>query len=130
MKANGSEKPSNPVEVQVAAQVVKPECTINETTIVLKGGSGSKRKPFTVSISSLGVKEITFYVDGKKLKTLTAAQAKNGQFVIKIDPRKLHFGAHTVTAKAVMTEAICPPLARSAKFVRPKPPKIIPKFTG
>jgi hypothetical protein len=126
---NGGKEKSNKVEIEVSKQVVKAECSISESAIVLHGASGSKTKPFTVHISALGIKELTFYVDGHKTKTLKAADAKNGVFSIKIDPRKLHYGVHRVSVKAVMTDLACPPIARTAIFVHPKA-KIKPKFTG
>ena len=78
----------------MAKQIVQAACTVNEPSIVLRGVAGSKRKPFTAEISALGIKELTFYVDGRKIKALTAANAKNGVFSVKIDP--VNFGtAHT-----------------------------------
>ena len=97
---------------------------------MLHGAGGSKRGPFTVRISALGIKQITFYLDNRKLKTLTKAQAKNGQFTIKIDPRKLSYGAHKVSLKTVMSDANCAKLARAGVFVHPHPPVVKPKFTG
>ena len=111
-------------------QVVLPACTVNEPSIVLGGVAGSKRKPFTAHIPALGIKELTFYLDGRKIKTLKAANANKGVFSVKIDPRKLRYGAHKVTVKAVMTEAVCAAIARTAAFVHPRPAKIKPKFTG
>jgi hypothetical protein len=118
------------VTTNVAKQVVAAVCSVSEGTIALHGASGSKRGPFTVRISALGIKQITFYLDKRKLKTLTSAQAKNGQFTIKIDPRKLRFGAHTVSVKTVMSDANCANLARAGVFVHPRPPVVKPKFTG
>ena len=117
--------PSPPAKQEVAGI-----CDISESSITLHGASGSKKKPFNVSVPSLGIKEITFYVDGKKLKTLTAAHAVKGQFVVAIDPRKYHFGAHKVSIKTVMTNAACAKIARTGVFVRAKPAAITPKFTG
>jgi hypothetical protein len=97
---------------------------------VLVGAGGSKRRPFIVRIQSLGIKQITFYVDGHKLKTLSASQAKGGFFSVTIDPRKYGYGGHTVSVKTVMVDAACPNLARAAVFVRPHPPVVVPKFTG
>jgi hypothetical protein len=105
-------------------------CTVSEAAIVLQGGAGSKREPFTVHISAVGIKEITFLLDGHKVKTLNSSQAKNGQFSLRIDPRKLGYGAHTLSVTTVMTDAVCPRIARAAVFVRPKPKTITPKFTG
>jgi uncharacterized repeat protein (TIGR01451 family) len=126
----GVKERSNTVEIEAAAQVVEAACTVNEPSIVLRGVAGSKRKPFTAQMSALGIKELTFYLDGRKLKTFQASEAKNGVFSVKIDPRKLHYGAHKVSAKAVMTEAACAPLARIAAFVRPRAAKVKPHFTG
>ncbi len=135
-------KTSNKVVVNVTAAAVTPPpsppakqevagiCDISESSITLRGASGSRKKPFNVSVPSLGIKEITFYVDGKKLKTLTSAHAVKGQFVVAIDPRKYHFGAHKVSIKTVMTNAGCAKIARSGVFVRAKPAAITPKFTG
>jgi uncharacterized protein YbcV (DUF1398 family) len=118
------------VVTNVAQQAVAAVCSVSVGSITLHGGSGSRRRPFTVRISALGVKQITFYLDRHKLKTLTKAQAKNGQFTIRIDPRKLSYGAHTVSVKAIMSDANCANLARAAVFVHPRPPVVKPKFTG
>ena len=83
-----------------------------------------------MSVPSLGIKEITFYVDGRKLKTLTAAHAVKGQFVVTVDPRKYHFGAHKVSVKTVMTNPACAKIARTGVFVRVRPARVTPKFTG
>jgi hypothetical protein len=118
------------VVVNVAKQVVAAVCSVSESSIALHGVGGSKRQPFTVRISSLGIKQITFYLDKRKVKTLTSAQAKNGRFTIKIDPRKLRYGAHTVSVRTVMSDTACANLARAGVFVHPRPPIVKPKFTG
>ena len=128
----GGKATSNKVELEVEApaQIVQAACTIDEPAIVLRGVSGAKSKPFTAHISALGIKELTFYVDGRKIKTLKAANAKNGVFSVKIDPRKLKYGAHKVSVKAVMTDGACAAIARKAVFVHPRPAKVKPTFTG
>jgi hypothetical protein len=113
-----------------AKQEVAGVCTVSEDSIQLRGASGAKRTPFKVSISSLGIKEITFFVNGRKLKRLGAAQAVKGQFVVTIDPRKYGYGAHRVSVTAVMSDAACANIARSGVFLRPRPATIKPKFTG
>ncbi len=124
---SASQQPQQP---QPAKQAVQAKCTLSESLVVLHGGSGAKKSPFTVAISALGIKQITFYLDGHKLKTLTAAQAQKGQFNVRIDPAKLHYGAHKVTVTTVMSESVCPAIARSAVFVHPRPAVVKPKFTG
>ncbi len=122
--------PQQPQQPQQAQQAVQAKCTLSESLVVLQGGSGAKKSPFTVHISALGIKQISFYLDGHKLKTLTASQAQKGQFNVRIDPAKLHYGAHKVTVTTVMSESVCPAIARSAVFVHPRPAVVKPKFTG
>ena len=111
-------------------QLVKAVCTVSGSAFTLRGANGSERNPFTVRVPSLGVEQITFYLDGRKIKTLTAAQARKGEFRIKIDPRKLRYGAHRVGFKTVMSEPACPAVARSAVFVHARAKVVEPKFTG
>ena len=97
---------------------------------VLHGAAGPKRATFTVQISSVGVKQITFYLDGRKLKKLKQSQAKGDRFAIRVNPRGLSYGAHRVKIKALMSDPVCAPVARSSVFVRPHSQRAVPKFTG
>jgi hypothetical protein len=83
-----------------------------------------------VRVSSAGIKQITFYLDGHKLKTLKQSQAKSGNFAIKIDPRKLSHGAHTLSIKGISTDPTCGSIARSSVFVEPFTASRPVKFTG
>ena len=125
-------KTSNRVTVNVVPpkEIVKAGCALSEPAIVLYGASGARRKAFTVHIGALGIKEIAFYIDGHKVRTFVASEAQSGEFRLKVNPGKLSYGAHTVTAKAVMTDSACAPLARASVFVHPRPAKLKPKFTG
>jgi uncharacterized repeat protein (TIGR01451 family) len=105
-------------------------CELSEPEIVLHGASGPKRRTFTVQISSPGIKQITFYLDGRKLKTLKQSQAKDGKFTIKINPSKLSYGAHKVSVKTLMSNSICEPIARTSVFVHPHSQRVSPSFTG
>ena len=84
---------------------VAPFCAINEPATVLRGATGPKRAAFSVQIRSVGIKQITFYLDGRKLKTLKSSQARGGKFTVEINPAKLSYGAHKVTAKTVMSDS-------------------------
>ena len=81
-------------------------------------------------VPALGIKQITFYLDGHKLQALTAAHADKGVFSVRIDPSGLRYGAHRLSIKTVMTEATCAPIARAAVFVHARPAAVKPKFTG
>ena len=108
----------------------KAECKLSESGIELSGAHGVRRSAFTVRVGSVGIQEITFYLDGHAFRALTAAQAKGGEYAVRINPRKLSYGAHTVSVKTVMEDAACAPVARSGVFVYPHPPHVVPRFTG
>jgi hypothetical protein len=110
------------------AQEVLAGCETSLPT--LHGASGPKRTTFALQISSLGIKRITFYLDGRKLKTLAQSQAKGGKFTIKINPRNLSYGAHRVSIKTLMSNSTCASVARSGVFVRPRTQHVAPTFTG
>ena len=97
-----------------AKQAVKAECDVSESTIVLHGAGGAQRKSFTVHIPALGIKEITFYLDGRKVKSLTSADAKKGEFSVTINSAKLSYGAHKISVKTVMDDSACAAIARTA----------------
>jgi hypothetical protein len=137
---------SNPVEVNVpAAGVNAPQVMPRKgppPSVVVKKfcaaalpafriPSGPKRRPFMVQISSAGIQQITFYLDGHKLRSLKQSQAKGGKFSVRIDLANLSYGPHTLSIKALPRNPDCPPSARSAVFVRPyQPVRVIKNFTG
>jgi hypothetical protein len=89
---------------------------------ILRGASGTRRKPFTVRVAGIGeVKLVSFYLDGRKLKALRQAQLKNGRFSVRIDPRKLRYGAHRVLITMAAAQAGCPGSRLSSVFVDPPP---------
>jgi hypothetical protein len=84
-----------------------------------------------VQVSSQGIQQITFYLDGRKLKTLNQSQARGGKFTIKIDPRKLSHGAHTLAIRGIKSEEPnCGAIAAASSFVRPFAAARKVKFTG
>jgi hypothetical protein len=137
---------SNPVEVNAAAKGtpapavgVGPVAQVPKSGLLgrceasspaFRGPAGPKRSTFLVQIKAAGVKQVTFYLDGRKLKTLKPSQARGGRFEIQIDARTLSYGRHTVSVKASFSNRVCVPVARSAVFVRPYPQPSRIKFTG
>jgi hypothetical protein len=118
---------SAPPAGKVGVHSAPPQCKAPVARYALFNASGPKRKPFSVSISAKGVSKITFYLDGRKLKTLDAAQAKHGLFTITIDPRKLKNKQHKIAVDAVL---ICgEKIVRGSTFVHPRG-GVAPQFTG
>jgi hypothetical protein len=96
----------------------------------LHGATGHKSAPFKVQISSAGIKQIMFYLDGRKVKVLKQSQARGGKFTLTIDPRKLSYGAHKVVVKTFMLERSCARESRNGVFVHPARQQVAPFFTG
>ncbi len=92
----------------------------------LRGATGPQRGHLHGPRQLSGVKQITFYLDGRKLKTLAQQQAKNGTFSVKINARKLSYGAHRVSIKTAMVSAACAQSASSRVFVRPFAARVAP----
>jgi hypothetical protein len=99
----------------------------------LKGPQGCVRGGFHVSIKSAGVASVTFYLDGHKLKTLTAKNAHKGLLTVEINPAKLKVGAHKLVAKITMARTATTKATvtkRSMTILRCHGAAVTPKFTG
>lgn len=107
--------------------VVKPYCA---ATPPMHNISGPQRHPFTVRVGSGGVKQITFYLDGRRLRTMRQSQARHGMFSVKINPRRLKYGPHRVSFKTVEINPSCATTASARTFVRPFTARVAPRFTG
>ena len=57
----------------------------------------------------MGVKSVTFYLDGRKLKTVT--KSKNQRYAIKVSARGLGYGRHRLQVKVAMRNATCATVA-------------------
>ena len=100
-------------------------------TLVLKGVGGPKRHKFTVEVKSAGLKQVTFFLDGRKIKTFKASKSSRPKFFkVKIDPGKLGKGPHHVSAVGVLADPQCAPVKASAVFIRPGSHVRRPNFTG
>lgn len=145
------EGPSAPVQVNVPVTQKTPAVTTAATTSsstptptpqvavlakceatppVVRGATGPKRGSFTVQVSAPGVKQITFYIDGRKLKTFHSSSAHPGRFTLKVNASKLSHGAHRLSYTAVMENVNCASAAGSRVFVRPYSAAVKPRFTG
>ncbi len=96
--------------------------------------SGPKGCPTTsavaASVSGRRIVKVTFYVDGKKVKTLTKAN-RNGRWVLPMNVKRFAFGTHRVRvtvqfAKSSQTKAKTLRLS----FNRCHSANVTPKFTG
>jgi hypothetical protein len=95
---------------------------------------GCVRSTFTVSVKAKGIRSVTFYLDGHRLKTLVAKSARKGRLSLRINPAHLKVGVHRLSAKITMAPTIASAKAvtvtRSLKFARCAASTVRPKFTG
>jgi hypothetical protein len=95
---------------------------------------GCVRSSFLVTVKASHVKSVTFYLDGHRLKTLTAKSASKGRLSIRIQTRRLKVGVHRITARITMIPTAASVKAvtavRSLKFARCASAAVSPKFTG
>jgi uncharacterized repeat protein (TIGR01451 family) len=109
--------PASATSTVLTSVASSPVCSIPGGSIALHGAVDHGREPFKVWIGSLGIARITFYLDRRKLKTLTAAQARKGRFWVTINPGKLSYGPHKISVTAVMRDTRCATIVRSGVFV-------------
>jgi len=95
---------------------------------------GCVRSSFVVSIKAKGVKKVVFYLDGHRLRTLTARNARAGKLAIRIPVSKLRIGVHRLLAKITMSPLTASAKAvtatRSVTFARCASANVSPRFTG
>ena len=100
----------------------------------LRGPQGCVRGAFTASIKSRGVNTAVFYLDGRKVKTLTARNSRKGLLSVHLDATRLRIGAHHVLARITMNKASASAkaakAARSLTFVHCKSAAVTPHLAG
>ena len=112
------------------AQAVLPE-TIVSGTARLRGPSGCVKGPFTATVRGSRIARVTFFVDGKRFKRVTAPNGEGSRFTASINPRGRGFGVHRVTVRVEFAAA-----SRTAvrtlrlSFQRCKKQVVKPRFTG
>jgi hypothetical protein len=123
--ANACNDPNE--QATVATQLVEASCV--PSPVVLRGLAAKVRKSVSVHVTAVGVASVTFYLDGRKLATVT--KPKNQRYSIKVSVRKLGYGRHRLQAKVKTRDANCATAAAAAAFVKVRPTQIVrPQFTG
>ena len=117
-------------------QAVSPQVRVSPARVrpgsaKLSGPSGCPTtSAVAASVSGRRIVKVTFYVDGKKVKTLTKAN-RNGRWVLPMNVKRFAFGTHRVRvtvqfAKSSQTKAKTLRLS----FNRCHPAVVKPQFTG
>ena len=128
--------PENQPPADQPAGAVSPQVQVSPARVrpgsaKLSGPSGSPTTAaVAASVSGRRIVKVTFYVDGKKVKTLTEAN-RNGKWVLPMNVKRFAFGTHRVRvtvqfAKSSQTKARTLRLS----FSRCHPGAVRPQFTG
>ena len=112
------------------AQAVIPETIVNGTAR-LRGPSGCVRGPFKATVRGSRIARVTFFVDGKRFKRISAPNGEGSRFTVSINPRGRGFGVHRVTAR-VEFAAASQTQTRTLRlsFQRCRKQVVKPRFTG
>jgi hypothetical protein len=110
----------------VTTKTPRPVCVTPAAT--LRGLPETARNSLTAHVAARGVKSVTFYLDGRKLVTLTKPSHRG--FYVSIDARRLSFGVHRLRAKVTMRDPSCTSAAAAGTFIRVKTPSLPPRFAG
>jgi hypothetical protein len=110
----------------VSGEAVTRPCMASP--VHLTGVIGKVRNSFSAHLTGLGVKSVTFYLDGRKLLTVT--KPSHGRFSITINATRLAYGAHRLVAKATLRNGSCARISRAGTFVRVKAATVLPVFAG
>jgi uncharacterized repeat protein (TIGR01451 family) len=131
-KVTGTDKNGRKVDATDDARtpLTQPQIAVLPATASVKGPSGCVPKSFNVYVKGDGIKQVTYYVDGKKLKRVTKP-LKNGRWQVSINPAGKSFGTHKVTAK-IQFNANTKAKTRTLRltFQRCAKKAASPKFTG
>ncbi|HYM46505.1 MAG TPA: hypothetical protein VES65_10170 [Solirubrobacteraceae bacterium] len=135
---SGSSSPTSSSQSSTSSSAQSPKSGVLAFSAVtvpaLKGPQGCVRGSFRASVKSAGVGSVTFYLDGHKLKTLTARNAHNGLLTVAINPAKLGVGAHRLVAKITMARIASSTkpahASRAITVLRCRSAALTPKFTG
>jgi hypothetical protein len=106
--------------------------TITETacvasTVALHGVPETVTKSLSAYVAAPGVKRVTFYLDGRRLETLT--KPSDQRFSISVAARTLSYGAHRLMVVEAMDRSSCANEA-AATFLHVKSQSLPPTFAG
>ena len=98
----------------------------------LRGPSGCPTtSAVAATVTGRRIVKVTFYVDNKKVKTLTHPNASGGRWVLPMDVKRFAFGSHRVQARIQFARS-SQTRSRTLRlsFNRCHPATVTPKFTG
>ena len=95
--------------------------------IALHGVAETVTNSLSAYVPAAGVKSVTFYLDGRKLKTLT--KPSDHRFSIAINARTLSYGVHRLRVAVTMDRSSCAN-ETAETFIRTRSASAAPTFAG
>ena len=87
--------------------------------------------PFTATVRGSRIARVTFFVDGKRFKRISAPNGEGSRFTVSINPRGRGFGVHRVTARVEFaTASQTQTRTLRLSFQRCRKQVVKPRFTG
>ena len=122
--------PAKPVVTPRPGQGVSP-VRIRPGSARLRGPRSCATGPAAATVTGRRIAKVAFFVDGKKVKTLTRANRSGGRWVLALNAKRFGFRAHKVRAR-VQFAASSQTKAKTLRmtFIRCRPAVVTPKFTG
>jgi hypothetical protein len=130
--SNPPENPPPSVTPNVVPPATTPDGEVLPESIVsgraqLRGPSGCVKSAFRARVNGRSIASVTFYVDGRRVKTV----GRGGPFSLKVNPKRYGLGRHKVVALVRFTAAS---ETKSRKlpltFRRCAQGAVAPRFTG
>ena len=113
-------------------QIAVSPVRVRPGSATLRGPSGCPTtSAVAATVSGRRIVKVTFYVDNKKVKTLTQPNKSGGRWVLPMNVKRFAFGSHRVQARIQFARS-SQTKSRTLRmsFSRCHPANVKPKFTG
>ena len=119
--------PEGPRQGSLAAAAVR-------APLLSSAPQGCVRSGFLVRVNAKGVRSVVFYIDGHRVKALTARSARHGVFTLRVNVGRLKVGRHRLRALITMEVTAASrkrvSASRTLVFLRCASIASRPRFTG
>jgi hypothetical protein len=130
-------QPETPAQAAGTSPTTQPQIAVSPARV--RPGSARLRGPsgcpttsaVAATVTGRRIVKVTYYVDGRRVKTLTKANASGGRWVLPMNVKRFAFGTHRVQARIQFARS-SQTSSRTLRlsFNRCRPAIVTPKFTG
>jgi prealbumin domain-containing protein len=124
--------PTPPTQQQSAPQIEVSPVKIKAGSATLSGPRSCPRtKVVAATVTGKRIVKVTFFIEGKPVKTLTKANGKNGSWTLSIKVSRLGYGTHSVKVQVEFAaSSTTKTKTLRMSFSRCRQHGVTPKFTG